>query len=114
MVGQIQRTRGKAPYRRAADAAGKKPANTVLPAITGTPTEGETLTCSTGTWTNTPDAYSYQWLRAGVAIEGETASTLLLSGDDVGSAMSCTVTATNLGVSTSATSAATAVIAAAP
>ncbi|MCK8779080.1 hypothetical protein M0654_03680 [Rhizobium sp. NTR19] len=110
MVGQIQRTRGKAAYRRAADAAGKKPKNTVLPAITGTPTEGETLTCSTGTWTNTPDAYAYQWLRAGVPIAGATASTRVLDAADVGSAMSCTVTATNEGVSTSATSAPTAVV----
>lgn len=113
MPGQIQRTRGKAAYRRAADAAGKKPANTVAPAITGTATEGETLTVSNGTWTNTPDAYAYQWNRAGVAIAGADESTLLLTADDVGSAITATVTATNLGVSTSATSAATAEVAAA-
>lgn len=113
MAGQIQRTRGKAAYRRAADAAGKKPANTVLPAITGTATQGQTLTSSTGTWTNTPDAYAYQWRRAGVPIDGATASTRLLGAADVGSAMSCTVTATNLGVSTSATSAPTAAVGAA-
>ncbi len=110
MVGQIQRTRGKAAYRRAADAAGKKPLNTVLPAITGTATEGETLTSSTGTWTNTPDAYAYQWRRDGVPVAGATASTHVLTADDVGSAMSCTVTAANEGVSTSATSAPTAVV----
>lgn len=113
MAGQIQRTRGKAAYRRAADAAGKKPVNTVLPAITGTATQGQTLTCSTGTWTNTPDGYAYQWRRAGIPIAGATASTRVLAAADVGSAMSCTVTATNLGVSASATSASTAVVGAA-
>lgn len=113
MPGQIQRTRGKAAYRRAADAAGKKPANTVAPAITGTATQGQTLTVSNGTWTNTPDAYAYQWNRAGVPIAGANANTRLLAAGDVGSAMTCTVTATNLGVSTSATSAPTAAVAAA-
>lgn len=111
MPGQIQRTRGKAAYRRAADAAGKKPINSVLPAITGTTTQGQTLTCSTGTWSNTPDGYAYQWNRAGVPIGGATASTRVLALADVGSTMTCTVTATNLGVSSSATSAATAAIA---
>lgn len=113
MPGQIQRTRGKAAYRRAADAAGKKPANTVAPAITGTAAEGETLTVSNGTWTNTPDAYAYQWNRAGVAIAGADENTLLLTADDVGSTITATVTATNEGVSTSATSDPTAEVAAA-
>lgn len=111
MVGQIQRTRGKAAYRRAADAAGKKPVNSVLPAITGTATQGQTLTCSTGTWSNTPDAYAYQWNRAGVPIAGATASTRLLAVADVGNVMTCRVTATNLGVSAAATTAPTAAIA---
>lgn len=113
MPGQIQRTRGKAAYRRAADAAGKKPINSVLPAITGTKTQGQTLTCSQGTWSNTPDAYAFQWLRDGVAISGATANNRLLALADVGALMSCTVTATNLGVSTSATSLQTTAIAAA-
>lgn len=113
MPGQIQRTRGKAAYRRAADAALRKPANTVLPAITGTTTEGQTLTVSNGTWTNTPDSYARQWRRGGVAISGATATTYVLTADDVGSLITATVTATNDGVSTSATSAPTAAIAAA-
>lgn len=106
MGGSIQRLRGKAAYRRAADAAGKKPANTVLPAITGTKTQGQTLTCSSGTWTKSP-TFSYQWRRSGVAITGATAATRVLSVDDVGATMSCTVTATNAGVSAVATSAET-------
>lgn len=105
MVGQIQRTRGKAAYRRAAYAAIKKPVNTALPVITGNPIQGETLTCSNGTWTNTPDAYAHQWSRDGSPIAGATASTRVLTADDVGAVMTCTVTATNDGVWESATSA---------
>jgi hypothetical protein len=103
MGGSIQRLRGKAAYRRAADAAGKKPINSVLPAITGTKTQGQTLTSSSGTWTNSP-TYAYQWSRSGVPIAGATASTRVLAAGDVGATMTCTVTATNAGVSTSATS----------
>lgn len=107
MVGQIQRTRGKAAYRRATYATIKKPVNTVLPAITGNAIEGETLTCSNGTWTNAPDAYAHQWSRDGAPIAGATANTLVLTVDDVGAVMTCTVTTTNEGVSAFATSAPT-------
>jgi lysophospholipase L1-like esterase len=87
------------------------PVNTVAPAISGTEAEGETLTCSTGTWTGTPaPTYAYQWYRAitsggsivtsgglftGVAISGATASTYELVTDDVGELLYCEVTATN-------------------
>lgn len=104
---------GRRAASRAADAALKLPVNSVAPAITGTETEGETLTCSTGTWSNTPDAYSYQWNRSGTAISGATASTRVLATDDVDETLTCTVKATNLGVSAVKTSAATGVIAAA-
>lgn len=107
MVGQIQRTRGKAAYRRATYAAIKKPVNSVLPVITGNAMQGETLTCSNGTWTNTPDTFAYQWSRDGSAIAGATASTRVLDADDIGSVMTCTVTASNEGVSAFATSAPT-------
>lgn len=112
MGGSIQRLRGKAAYRRAADAAGKKPINSVLPAITGTKTQGQTLTSSSGTWTNSP-TFAYQWNRSSAPIAGATASTRVLAADDVGATMTCTVTATNSGVSTSATSLPTTAIVAA-
>lgn len=101
---------GRQAASRGADAALKLPACSVLPAITGDLYQGETLTCDTGTWSNTPDAYAYQWSRDGVQIIGATAATRVLALADVGKAMSCTVTATNLGVSAVASSAATAVI----
>lgn len=112
MPGQIQRTRGAAAYRRAADAGNKVPVNSVLPAITGTKTQGQTLTCSTGTWSRSP-TYAYQWLRNSVPIAGATASTRVLAAGDVGALMSCRVSATNSGVTATATSAQTTAIAAA-
>lgn len=39
------------------------PANVVLPSIAGTPQVGQTLTANTGTWTNSPVSYAYQWYR---------------------------------------------------
>jgi hypothetical protein len=76
--------------------SGVPPVNTAAPAITGTAQEGQTLTCSTGTWTGTPTiAYSYQWKRNGSNIGSATNSTYLLVSADVGQSIKCTVTATN-------------------
>lgn len=71
------------------------PYNTAVPAITGTETEGSELTCSTGTWVGTSLSYAYQWKRDGVAIGSATASTYTLVEADVGTDISCTVTATD-------------------
>lgn len=79
----------------AAAAAGSAPTNSVAPAVTGTAQDGQTLTCSQGTWTNSPTGYAYQWKRAGTNISGATSSTYLLVTADVGQAVKCTVTATN-------------------
>jgi hypothetical protein len=87
------------------------PVNTVAPAITGTATEGQTLTRTTGTWTGyAPITYATQWRRGGVAISGATGATYVLVSADVGSTITCTVTATNTAGSASATSAATATV----
>jgi hypothetical protein len=83
--------------------SGSAPVNTVAPAITGTPTEDETLTCSTGTWSGSPDSYTYQWKDDGVAISAATGSTYVLTASEVGATITCTVTATNEVGSTSAT-----------
>jgi lysophospholipase L1-like esterase len=72
--------------------------NTVAPAITGTTTEGQTLTVSNGTWNVTPDSYSYVWKRGGSAISGATASTYVLVTADVGTTITCTVTAVKSGL----------------
>ncbi|MNV52472.1 hypothetical protein D3C71_1445680 [compost metagenome] len=105
-------TVGRRQASRGADAVSKLPVNSVLPAITGTKTQGQTLTCSSGTWTKSP-TYNYQWLRNNVPIAGATASTRVLAAGDVGGLMSCRVTATNAGVSATATSAQTTAIVAA-
>ncbi len=87
------------------------PVNTVLPAVSGTAQQGQTLSVTTGTWSGTPTpTYAYQWLRAGAAISGATGSTYLLGFGDVGSAISCAVTATNAAGSASATSPSTATV----
>lgn len=39
---------------------GLLPVNSVAPAVTGTPTVGETLTTTNGTWSNSP-TYARQW-----------------------------------------------------
>lgn len=76
-------------------AAGGSPGNTVAPAITGTVATGSELTCSQGTWTNSPTSYTYQWKRDNVNIGSATANTYTLVEADEGTAIKCTVTATN-------------------
>jgi hypothetical protein len=96
MTSSIQRSRGKAAYRRAAAASVLKPVNSALPAISGTEQVGETLTATNGTWTNTP-TYARQWLRDGVPIDGETGTTYDLVAEDEGALISLRVTAENDG-----------------
>lgn len=80
------------------------PVNTVAPVISGTITSGQVLTSTTGTWTGTaPITYAYQWKR-GVTDVGTNANTYTLVAGDVGSNMTCVVTATNAAGSVSATS----------
>ena len=91
------------------------PVDTVVPTITGTAQVGQTLTASTGTWTNSPTSYAYQWnSSAGGAIPGATASTYVPVTGDIGNTLTVSVVATNSGGSSSpATSAATNAVAAA-
>lgn len=80
------------------------PVVTVAPVLSGTPEVGETLTVTDGTWDNTPTSYGYQWLRNGVVIGGETASTYLLAPADEGATIRARVTAVNAAGSATATS----------
>lgn len=81
------------------------PVNTVLPAISGIQTQGQTLTTSNGSWAGSPiPTYTYQWKRAGSNIAGATSQTYVVQAADVGQAITCTVTATNASGSASATS----------
>ncbi|HEY5477995.1 MAG TPA: hypothetical protein VIJ84_00105, partial [Gaiellaceae bacterium] len=93
---------------------GLPPANTALPTISGTTTQGQTLTASNGSWSNSPTSYSYQWRRCDysdascVNISGATSSSYTLVYADLYLQIRVVVTATNSYGSVSATSARTA------
>ena len=87
------------------------PANTVVPTVSGTPEDGETLTADPGTWSGTaPVTYTYEWQRCEAdgsdcdAIPGATGSTYVLLPTDVGHAIVVEVTGTNAAGADSATS----------
>lgn len=88
------------------------PAATVAPSFTGTEEVGETLTGSDGTWTNSPTSYTRKWQvsddgSTGWAdISGATSSTYDLTASEDGKYVRYSVTATNSGGSTTATSSA--------
>ena len=86
------------------------PRNTAPPAITGTPRAGATLTCDPGTWTGST-GLAYRWLKAGTEIPGASAPTYVVRADDAYNSVTCEVTATGPGGTTTATSAAVNVIA---
>ncbi|MDQ2775354.1 MAG: S8 family serine peptidase [Acidobacteriota bacterium] len=95
---------------------GNPPRNTAVPVISGNPAQGQTLTTSNGSWTNNPTGFTYQWSRCNTAgyscngISGATSSSYLIGTADVGFTLRVSVTATNSVGSTTAQSAATAVI----
>ena len=83
------------------------PANTGVPAISGSPAVDETLSASTGSWSNSPTSFAYQWYADAVAIPGATGSTYLLTASEEGANITVGVVATNIvGDSTEAVSAA--------
>jgi hypothetical protein len=92
------------------------PANSVLPTIVGDPLVGSTLSVSTGTWSDPQAALAVVWQRcladgsACSAIADVSGTSYTLTDSDAGSVIEAVVTATNDGGSSSATSAATAVI----
>ena len=96
------------------------PTNSALPAISGTTVEGDTLSASTGTWSNNPTSYTYQWEDCDTtgetctAIGGATSPTRELTAGDVGHTLRVLVSASNAGGSTKASSAATALVVADP
>jgi hypothetical protein len=95
------------------------PVNTVPPTISGTPTVGQTLTASEGTWSNSPTSFAYQWLRCNgggnscADVANGTQHTYTLVGADAGHTVRVRVTATNADGSNSVQSAQTAAVAAA-
>lgn len=102
------------------------PSSTALPTISGAagaagPQTGQTLTASTGSWSEGPTSYAYQWERCDSTgancanVSGATSSTYLVGSADVGYTIRVAVTAANsAGASAPATSTATAVVQQAP
>jgi hypothetical protein len=83
------------------------PVPIVDPVISGTPTTGQILSCTTGTWIGDATiTYVQQWKRDGVDVAGATGATYSLSTADEGHQITCQVTATNGAGSTSRSSAA--------
>ena len=99
---------------------GLAPANTVLPAISGTTQQGQTLSASTGTWTGSPTSFAYRWRACDASgnacgdITGATSASYVLQAGDVGGTLRVVVTATNGVGSTPATSAQSALIVSLP
>ena len=81
------------------------PVNTAAPVASGTPAAGQTVSCSSGSWTGSPaPSYAYAWLHDGVPIPAATASAYVVQAADVGNGLTCKVTATNRSGSTAAVS----------
>ena len=72
-------------------------ADITLPSISGTAKAGDTLTCSTGMWTNSPTAYDYSWSVGGTPVVGATGATYKVPTADEGLTITCTVVAFNGG-----------------
>ncbi len=94
------------------------PANTTLPAISGSASPGSQLTASNGTWTGTPaPTFTYQWSDCDTSgascadIAGATSASYTAASSDLGFTLEVTVTGTNGLGSASATSAPTSVVA---
>jgi hypothetical protein len=94
-------------------AAGSVPSNTALPVIAGTTHVGQTLSVTTGTWTNAPTGYQYTWFRCNptcTAITGAWSSTYALTLADSGATIKVLVWALNAAGHGAATTAATATV----
>lgn len=98
--------------------AGEYPVNTAAPTISGTATDGDTLSAEAGSWSGlTPITYEYQWILCNSAgaecanIPSATESEYTLGHGDVGDTLRVAVTGSNSEGNSTATSAQTTVIA---
>jgi subtilisin family serine protease len=98
-------------------APGNPPVNTTLPTISGTAQTGQTLSAGSGTWSESPSSYAYQWQRCNssgascTAIAAATAQSYTVASADVGSTLRVALTASNsAGASAPASSTQTALI----
>ena len=81
--------------------ANSRPSNTAKPTISGVAQEGQTLTGTNGTWTNSPTKFEYTWRRCNRnggncdSIGSAHGTTYTLTGADVGHTIRLRVKATN-------------------
>ena len=86
------------------------PRSISLPTISGSPTVGQTLTATNGTWSGKPTSFAYQWQRCDAAggscadIGGASGQSYVVSDPDLGATMRVRVTAANSAGSASAAS----------
>jgi len=98
----------------------KPVAGSTPPSISGSPTVGQTLTASSGSWSGNSITFSYQWRRCNSHgsncgdIRGATSQSYKLTDSDAGHTIRVRVVAKNNAGSASNTSGATPVIAKAP
>ncbi len=109
-------TTGRSTSDQTASVVQAPPSNTAPPTISGTTTQGQVLTESHGTWTNSPTSFTYQWQDCDSAgsgcanIAGATGQTYTLAASNLGHRIVVVETATNSTGSTAASSAATGVV----
>src|SRR5206468_839261 len=96
---------------------GLTPVSVAAPSLSGTTQQGQTLTASAGTWSNSDVTLSYQWQRCDASggacadVAGATAPTYTAGAADAGATLRVVVTGNNRFGTSTAQSAATAVIA---
>jgi hypothetical protein len=96
------------------------PVNTAPPTASGQTLQGQPLSTTNGSWSNSPSSYRYAWQDCDssggncTAISGATSSTYMLKASDVGHTIRSVVTAINSWGSASASSSATTTVTAPP
>jgi 5'-nucleotidase len=78
----------------------QRPLTPATPSISGTAVYGQVLSAVVDPWGPAPVALSYQWLRNGEPIPGATGTTYRAGVDDVGTALSVSVTGSRPGYAT--------------
>lgn len=102
--------------KAAGSTAPSAPGNTSAPAVSGTAHVGSALSASTGSWSNGPTGYAYQWRdcdSSGAScsnVSGATSSSYTVAAGDEGHTLDVVVTASNAGGPGTGTSTATSVV----
>jgi hypothetical protein len=96
---------GSPPVTRALPVTTALPVNTAVPVINGEAKAGKGLSCSQGSWTQSPTGFAYGWSLSGTPIQGASKPTYTVQTIDEQLTLTCTVTASNpVGASKPATS----------